>query len=127
MLFLALFAMQALFLAFTIRTYINPLSYGKITKWIGLAFAIIQILISWVFITGLISMTHYCALVEDDSSPMFCLQISVFGIPILGGPGMLGFGYIFLWIERSIMGKKYGKSTYVLRPELHPAIVNMIP
>lgn len=57
-----------------------------------------------------------------DTDSVACLAIALIETPIVLGPFLLALGYVFLLYERGAMTKRYDKSKYVLKPELHPKV-----
>jgi hypothetical protein len=122
---LAFWITQILFFIYAVRVYVNSLKYGAIQKWIAVFYSIILMIISLFLFSIALHYTHWCTAETTEGTEIFCMMYIVVGLPFVGGPGLCGFGFIFLLVERTIMMKKYGKSRWLLRMELHPKIQEM--
>ena len=112
---------EVLFIIYAIRVYVNSMMYGRIRKWIAVVYAVIVTLGTILIISGVLTRTHWCTAEEEGAGDLWCMGIIAFGLPFFAAPGFMAFGFLFLLIERAVMANKYGRSKYVLQPQLHPA------
>ena len=84
-----------------------------------MVYACLVIGFSLMSVSAILAYVDECSIDEDT---MICLGLAAVETPVALGPFLLTFGYLFLLYERGSMAKRYGKSKFVLKPELHPKV-----
>lgn len=108
-----------MFYAYALRVYINSQRYGTCRKYTAAVYASIVVVLAILMESIILAYVDECS---TDNESISCLALAAVQTPIALGPFLLAFGYLFLLYERGAMAKRYEKSKYLLKPELHPKV-----